>query len=78
MSRGLQTISLEEWERLGEVEGYTQNYMKEKLVSDQIDKLVDVLIESSGKSSYHVGDTNSLSMPMAMSALSRAGYQLGG
>lgn len=77
VSRGLQTISLEEWERLGEVEGYTQNYMKEKLVSDQIDKLVDVLIESSGKSTYHVSDTDSLSMPIAISAFSGTGYRLG-
>ena len=77
VSRGLQTISLEEWERLGEVEGYTQNYMKETLVSDQIDKLVDVLIGASGKTSHHVSDAHSLSMPMTVSAFSGTEYRLG-
>jgi len=40
---GLDKIALEDWEELGNVEGYTEEYMRKRGVSESIDKIVDVL-----------------------------------
>ena len=40
----MQSISLEEWEKLGEVKGYIEDYMAETAISDQIEEIVNVLL----------------------------------
>jgi hypothetical protein len=43
VDRGLQHVSLEEWEKLGQVEGYTQDYLTQQHINHAIDSLVTVL-----------------------------------
>lgn len=47
VDRGLQSISLDEWERLGDVRLHTSNYMQLQEVDQQVDKVVKILSGSS-------------------------------
>lgn len=48
VEQGLQGISLEEWDKLGEVKTHTETYLNTDTVSQGIDVIVDALV---GKSS---------------------------
>ncbi|KFY53432.1 hypothetical protein V496_07587 [Pseudogymnoascus sp. VKM F-4515 (FW-2607)] len=48
VERGLQGISLDEWDRLGEIKSHTMAYLNDDTVSQGIDVIVDALV---GKSS---------------------------
>lgn len=43
VDRGLQSVSLNEWKRLGDVRLYTSNYMKLKENDEQVDQVVGIL-----------------------------------
>lgn len=43
VDRGLQSISLDEWERLGDVREHTSNYMKLQEIDQKIDQVVRIL-----------------------------------
>ena len=43
VDRGLQSVSLDEWKRLGEVREHTKNYMRLEDISKRIDNVVGVL-----------------------------------
>jgi hypothetical protein len=77
VNRGLSSVSLEEWKRLGEVEGYTETFLKYQDVSDKIDKLVAVLIWASGQMPRAVGSSVFSPEPAMISAFSGTGYRLG-
>lgn len=47
VDRGLQSVSLDEWKRLGDVRLHTKNYTKLVLVYKRIDSIVGTLIGSS-------------------------------
>ena len=49
VDRGLQSVSLDEWKRLGDVRLYTKNYMKLELVDKRIDNVIEALVGSSYK-----------------------------
>lgn len=57
VDRGLQSISLDEWKRLGEVREHTMNYMRLEIVDQKIDRVVEVL---SGSSPYRIDDSRRL------------------
>jgi hypothetical protein len=44
VDRGLESISLEEWEKLGEVKTHTLAYLNDRDVSREVDEIVKVLI----------------------------------
>lgn len=48
VNEGLQNISLEEWERLGEVRTHTVAYLGDEEVSRDLDEIVKALTEESG------------------------------
>ena len=47
VNRGLQSISLDEWKRLGHVRAHTKNYMKLEVIDKRIDGIVNALNGSS-------------------------------
>jgi hypothetical protein len=47
VERGLEEISLEEWEKLGEVKQHTTAYLSDNAVSRRIDVVVDALVGKS-------------------------------
>lgn len=47
VDRGLQSVSLDEWKRLGDVRLHTKNYTKLELVDKRIDRIVGTLVGSS-------------------------------
>lgn len=56
VDRGLQSISLDEWKRLGDVREHTKNYMKLQEIDQHVDDVVKIL---SG-SSHHTHDARAL------------------
>ena len=54
VDRGLQDIDVEEWEKLGKVEGYTEDYVAQAAVSGKIDEIVTALIVASSESTPQV------------------------
>lgn len=44
VDRGLEKISLEEWDRLGEVRSHTENYLNNPSVSREVDDVVEALV----------------------------------
>jgi hypothetical protein len=53
VNRGLQSISLDEWKRLGEVRGHTLDYMR--LDNQRINEVVNALTGSSSYQTYKAG-----------------------
>jgi hypothetical protein len=53
---GLQDIRLEEWDKLGQVEGYTEDYLAQRGVGSKIDEVVAALIAASSNASTQVSD----------------------
>jgi hypothetical protein len=53
---GSQGISLDEWERMGELTQHTQAYMTDTAVSKAIDEVVDILLCKPGLRSATLGD----------------------
>jgi predicted acylesterase/phospholipase RssA len=49
VERGLEEVSLEEWEKLGEVKSHTMAYLSDSTVSQGIDVIVDALVGKSSK-----------------------------
>jgi hypothetical protein len=47
VERGLEEVSLEEWEKLGEVKSHTMAYLSDDAVSRGIDVIVDALVGKS-------------------------------
>ena len=43
VDRGLESVSLDEWKRLGDVRAYTKNYMRLEVIDRRIDNVVRVL-----------------------------------
>ena len=50
VSHGLGDVSLEEWEKLGEVTSHTMAYLRETNVTDSINKVVTILTGATGPS----------------------------
>ena len=46
VDRGLEDVSMAEWQRLGEVKTHTLAYIRDERISRQIDQIVDALIGS--------------------------------
>jgi hypothetical protein len=44
VERGLEEVSLEDWEKLGEVTTHTMEYLRDKNISQRIDVIVDALL----------------------------------
>ncbi|TVY13428.1 Kinesin light chain, partial [Lachnellula arida] len=44
VDRGLETVSLEEWEKLHEVKTHTMSYLEDRDISQRIDNIVDSLV----------------------------------
>lgn len=44
VDRGLETVSLEEWEKLPEVKTHTMSYLEDGNISQRIDNIVDSLL----------------------------------
>jgi hypothetical protein len=44
VERGLEEVSLEEWEKLGDVKAHTMAYLSDHIVSRGIDVIVDALV----------------------------------
>jgi hypothetical protein len=44
VDRGLESISLEEWEKLGEVKTHTMAYLQDEDVSQKVDEIAKALI----------------------------------
>jgi hypothetical protein len=55
VNRGLQSISLDEWKRLGEVRGHTQDYMRLDNINQRINEVVNALTGSSSYQTYKAG-----------------------
>jgi len=47
VERGLEEVSLEEWEKLGDVKQHTMAYLNDNAVSRRIDVIVDALVGKS-------------------------------
>ena len=47
VNRGLQSISLDEWKRLGDVRAHTKNYVKLEVIDKHVDDVVSALQRSS-------------------------------
>jgi hypothetical protein len=47
VERGLEEISLEEWEKLGDVKQHTMAYLSDDSISGEIDVIVDALVGKS-------------------------------
>ena len=60
VDRGLQSVSLDEWKKLGDVRAYTQNYMKLDIVNRRLDNVVGVLNGSFSHQTRTAGELGSL------------------
>jgi hypothetical protein len=58
VERGLESVSLEEWEKLGEVKTYTLEYLNQDDISQKIDEIVTALIGGSSEK-YTIGHLGS-------------------
>ena len=58
VDRGLQSVSLDEWKRLGDVRAYTKNYMRLDVNDRRVDNVVGVL---NGSFSHHTCTAGELS-----------------
>lgn len=54
VERGLEEISLEEWEKLGEVKAHTVEYLGADEISQSIDAIVDALVGTPAQT-FHLG-----------------------
>jgi hypothetical protein len=54
VERGLEGVSLEEWEKLGEVKTHTLEYLNQDDISQNIDNIVAALIGSSSSQRYTI------------------------
>ena len=59
VDRGLQSVSLEEWKRLGDVRAYTKNYMKLEAINRRVDDVVSALSGSSNCRTIELGQLGS-------------------
>ena len=59
VDRGLQSVSLDEWKRLGEVREHTKNYMRLEVNDKRIDNVVGVLNGSFSHHTRTVGELGS-------------------
>ena len=60
VDRGLQSVSLDEWKKLGDVRAYTKNYMKLEVVNRRLDGVVGVLNGSFSHQTRTAGELGSL------------------
>ena len=60
VDRGLQSVTLDEWKKLGDVRAYTQNYMKLEVVNKRLDGVVEVLNGSFSHQTRTAGELGSL------------------
>ena len=59
VERGLESVSLEEWQKLGEVKTHTLEYLNQDDVSQNIDDIVAALIDNSPLQRYTIGQLGS-------------------
>ena len=59
VDRGLQSVSLDEWKRLGDVRAHTKNYMKLEAIDRQVDEVVNALSGSTAHQTYELGQLGS-------------------
>ena len=59
VDRGLQSVSLDEWKRLGDVRAHTKNYMKLEGIDRRVDGVVNALSGSTAHQTYELGQLGS-------------------
>ena len=59
VDRGLQTVSLDEWKRLGVVRSHTKNYMRLEINDKRVDNVVELLSGSSSHGAYRAVELGS-------------------
>ena len=59
VEQGLESVSLEEWQKLGEVKTHTLEYLNRDDISQDIDDIVAALIGSSPSQRYTIGQLGS-------------------
>ena len=59
VDRGLQSVSLDEWKRLGDVRAHTKNYMRLEVIDKRVDNVVGVLSGSFNHQTRTAGELGS-------------------
>ena len=59
VDHGLQSVSLDEWRRLGDVRAHTKNYMKLEVINRRADGVVNALTGSTAHQTYELGQLGS-------------------